>query len=238
MLWGDCCVQLGCPYLCWSLCPHFIYLRSLYNHPLATGHKCVLWKYRCTQEGYYNTGGVISDVPTVTWAGHQLETSPSVAQKEAEQGRDIFPEWDRKAGGLKAEGKTTECLNTLETTEGCGTTFWWTTLRGHCEIQRELTTDLHNTPIKLYYVTQSEPHYWPVKRQRYEFSSLTSQYRAECQNFWTNVAIPGFSGCKLLQARVHVKRRESCGCKFQSIHEMHIQLAGIKLSKTWTHRMC
>lgn len=105
---------------------------------------------------------------------------------------------------------------------------------GHCEIQREPTTDLHNTPIKLYYVRQSEPHYWVVKCDHYEFTSPTSQHRAECRNSLTNVAIRGFSGCKLLQAHVHVKRRESCGRKFQSIHEMHIQHAGIELSKTWS----
>lgn len=111
-------------------------------------------------------------------------------------------------------------------------------LGGHCEIQRELTTDLHNTPIKLYYVRQSEPHYWVVKCH---IMSLPPRHPNTEQNvgiFLTNVAFQGFSGCKLLQAHVHVKRRESCGRKFQSIPEMHIQHAGIKLSKTWTRRMC
>lgn len=105
-------------------------------------------------------------------------------------------------------------------------------LGGHCEIQREPTTDLHNTPIKPYYVRPPEPHYWVVKCQHCEFTSPTSQHRGECRNFLTNVAIQGFSGRKLLQAHVHVKRRESGARKFQSIHEMHIQHAGIKVSET------
>lgn len=116
MLWGDCCVQLGCPYLCWSLCPHFISLRSLYIHPLATGHKYVLWKvlqhwrchFRCSHcDLDWSSAGNHSAARLCSHKrGNKVVTfSPSETQK--------------------AEGRTTECL---ETTEGCGNTYWGTTV--------------------------------------------------------------------------------------------------------------
>lgn len=105
-------------------------------------------------------------------------------------------------------------------------------LGGHCEIQRELSTDLHNTPIELYYVTQPEPHSWIAKCRHYEFTS--SDIPTPSRNFW----LASLPQAQRMQAITGTCARESCGRKFQRVHEMHIQHAGIKLSKIWTRKTC